>query len=115
MSPARIVKTHGSLRHYWHVPHEMARIKKQRNVVVIVVIMVIVAISIVIVMFLELLIVIVLATMVISLSYPRTTGHANVDTYGPRPCTWRRHRYRSRHQLLMVIVVALPYYGPCPC
>ena len=67
----------------------------QWNVVVIVVIIVIVAISIVIVTFLELLIVIVLATMVISLSYPRTTGHANVDTYGPRPCTCRVLAFRA--------------------
>ena len=59
------------------VPHEMARIKKQRNAVVIVVIIVIVAISIVIAMFLDLLIAVVLATMVICIVIV-------LSYYGPR-------------------------------
>ena len=42
-----------------------------------------------------------------------TTGHAHVDTYGPRPCpcTSRCHRYRSRHEHVIAVLRAMPMWG----
>ena len=61
-------------------------------------------------------IVIVLAIYMLSLSlsHCRITGYAYCDTHGPHPCACRWHRYLSRHQHFIVIVIAMLYYGPCP-
>ena len=74
----------------------------------------------------------------------RNTGHAHVDTYGPRPCRYRCDGYSFRHRHVIVIPRATKYtadqhvhmfnmlslslshcrttahahgdkYGPCPC
>ncbi len=59
-------------------------------------------------------IVIALAIYMLSLSHYRITGYAYCDTHGPHPCACRWHRYLSRHQRFIVIVIAMLYYGPCP-